>query len=726
MSSAIRTKTPVILQMEALECGAAALAIILAYYKRYVSLEELRHQCGVSRDGSKAINMLKAARSYGLKAQGAQTDMDGLSELTYPFIAFWEFNHFIVVEGYNDRFIYINDPATGLRAITYDEFSRGFTGVVLLFEPTEEFKPGGEKDSLWSGLKPKLAGIKKAFLFILIASLSLTLPDLFLAGFSKIFIDDILINHVSGWLIPLLWGMLLTAIMRGLLSWIKESHLLRLELKVIMSTSAQFFWHIMRLPMSFFNQRFTGDVCSRLSANNRITSLISSELSESIVGIINMAIYAIFMLLFDWVLTFIGIFIAALNGMVFLFISNHIANNTKTLLQEQGKLTGMEMLGIEGIETLKASGVEDDYFQRWAGYHAKTINSQQKIQLYSSIISIILPLLTGVSAALILGVGGIRIINGHLTIGGLVAFQTLLMSFSAPLTTLLGLGTQLQTIRGDLSRLNDVLRNKIDPQLERQELEPNNALLKDEKLAGTITLNSVSFGYSPLEAPLFADISLKLDAGKSLAIVGSSGCGKSTLAKIICGLYTPWTGSVLLDNRAYKDIPREIISNSLAFVDQDIFLFEGSIRTNLTLWDSSISRENLQKAISDADLNELLTSRAHGLGSTIMNEGVNFSGGQRQQMEIARSLTKNPNLLILDEATAALDAITESKIIKNIKRRGCSLIMVAHRLSTIRQCDEIIVLEQGAIVQQGSHEYLSQVDGVYKRLLLELSNDERQ
>lgn len=726
MTVAKRVETPVILQMEAVECGAAALAIVLAYYKRYVSLEELRFTCGVSRDGSKAVNMLRAARTYGLKAQGAQTDLQALSELTYPCIAFWEFNHFVVIEGYDERYVYINDPAVGLRTLSYDEFSRGYTGVILLFEPTPEFKPGGEKDSLWKNLKPKIASIKHALLFVVIASLSLTIPNLVIAGMSKIFIDDILIRQVSGWLIPMLWGMLFTGIMIGVLTWVKEFHLLRLQLKLIMSTSAQFFWHVLRLPMSFFTQRYTGDVCSRLSANERISSLISSELSESIVGIINMLVYAVFMLLYDWVLTFIGIFITLLNALVFSFISKSISNSTKRLLQEQGKLTGVEMIGLQGIETLKASGVEDDYFQRWAGYHAKTINSQQKIQFFTTVISVASPLLMGISTAMILGVGGVRIMHGHLTVGTLVAFQYLLFSFNAPLNILLGLANRLQAIRGDFSRLNDVFRNKLDPLVANEKVHAQTSKTLTQKLAGALQFKEVTFGYSPLEEPLFDKINFSVLSGKSLAIVGASGCGKSTLAKLACSLYSPWSGEVLLDDKAYSDIPREVISNTLSFVDQDIFLFESTIRNNLTLWDNSISYEDIEQAIKDAELGELLNNRSSGISSMVLTEGVNFSGGQRQQMELARALVKNPRLLILDEATAALDAITESKIIDNIKRRGCSILFIAHRLSTIRHCDEIIVLHQGKIVQQGSHDALAQQDGVYKNLLLELSNAEAE
>ena len=726
MKPGIRVKTPVILQMEAVECGSAALAIILAYHGYYISLEELRYACGVSRDGSKAINILRAARTFGLKAQGAQADLDSLPELPYPFIAFWEFNHFVVVEGYDDENVYINDPAIGLRTLSHEEFSNGFTGVILLMELTPEFKKGGKKDSLWDNLKVRFASARKALIFIVIASLSLTIPNIILAGFSKIFIDDILIHQLSGWLLPLLWGMFLTALMRGAISWIEEIHLLRLQLKLIMTTSTQFLWQILRLPMSFFTQRYTGDIISRISANDRISAILSSDFSSSFVGLINMVLYAVFMLMFDWMLALIGIGIAAINAMIFLSISEHIANYTKSLLQEQGKLTGIEMVGLQGIETLKASGVEDDYFQRWAGYHAKTINSQQKIQLITSVLTITTPLLMGISTTLILGIGSLRIMDGYLTVGGLVAFQTLLASFNGPLNTLLGLGNKLQAIRGDISRLNDVLRNKEDPQIINEKNLEQSPLQSVHKLKGKLEFETVTFGYSPLDPPLFDGINFSLQEGKTIAVVGPSGCGKSTIAKLACGLYPAWSGTILLDGHRYSDIPRELISQSLAFVDQEIFLFEGTIRDNLTLWDNTIPSEDLEQAIHDAELGTLLTNRSHGLSTTVLSEGVNFSGGQRQQLEIARALAKKPSLLILDEATASLDAITEAKIVDNIRRRNCSALVIAHRLSTIRTCDEIVVLQNGKIIERGTHDELSRSEGAYQQLLMELSHAETE
>lgn len=718
-----RAKTPVILQMEAAECGAAALGIILAYFKRYLSLEELRIACGVSRDGSKAVNMLKAARRYGLKAEGASIEMDAFSELSFPLIAFLEFNHFVVVEGFDNKKFYLNDPATGPRTVTYEEFSRAFTGIILLFKLTPAFQAGGKRESLGQELRRRFIGVRKDFFFITLTSLFLVIPGVALAAFSKIFIDEVLIHQLSSWLLPFIWGMLITVGLRSLLTWVQQIHLTRLQLKITVVTSAQFFLHVLRLPMSFFSQRFLGDISSRIAANDRIATVISGDLSTSLVSMISMVFYALVMVLYDGVLTSIGVFIACINAFLLIFLSKKIENSSRCLLQEQGQLFGMELGGLQAIETIKSIGREEDYFQGWAGYHAKTLNNQHKIQLYNRILSIAPLLLNGIMGALILGVGSLRIMYGYLTIGALIGFQILLASFSEPLNVLLGFGSKLQVIRGDITRLNDVLRHPEEIRIG-DKIERPVSLQEVEKLAGNLELKNISFGYSQLEPPLLKEICFSLKQGKSLALVGMSGSGKSTLAKMICGLYTPWEGDILFDEYAFQEIPRAILRQTLSFVDQDVFLFEGTIRDNLTLWDKNIRPEILEQAIADAELSTLLASREEGLASQISTQGANLSGGQRQQLEIARALAIQPNLLILDEATASLDAITEANIVANLRKRGCTLLMIAHRLSTVRSCDEIILLEQGRILARGTHESLQKKSLVYQKLLLEWSHGE--
>ncbi len=708
-----RTKTPTILQMEAAECGAAALAIILAYYGHFVSLEEMRVSCGISRDGSKAVNMLQAARQYGLVAQGAKVELDALADLVFPFIAFWQFNHFVVVEGSDAKKVYINDPATGPRTITHEEFDQSFTGIVLLFEPGPDFKKSGQKESLLRSLLSRLQGIRTPLVYITIASLALVIPGIVIPGFTKVFIDEVLISHLSGWLLPLIWGLVFTALMRAALLWIQQTHLLRTELKLTLTTSTQFLWHVLRLPIAFFSQRYAGDISTRIAANDRLAILLSGDLSTSFVSLASMVFYAIVMFLYDWQLTLLGITTACINAALLYRVAKGIENNGRRLQQELGKLSGIEMSGLQAIETLKASGSENYFFQRWAGQHAQTINSQQRIHLYNLTLLILPQLLSGLMTVTVLGLGGWRIMQGYLTIGALVAFQSLLASFNEPLSTLLGLGSKLQEIRGDLARLDDVLRHPEDTRLAITSTTTDSS-----KLQGKLELDNISFGYSPLELPLLENIQLTLKPGGRIAVVGISGSGKSTLAKLICGLYQPWSGKILLDDQLLETIPQPVLSRSLAFVDQDICLFDGTVRNNLTLWDSSIPIATIEQAIKDAALESLITGRPGGLEDPIINSGVNFSGGQRQQLEIARALTAEPSLLVLDEATASLDALTEYQIVENLKQRGCSLLIVAHRLSTIRECDEILVLEKGKIVARGTHDQLCQVEGPYRQLLL--------
>jgi NHLM bacteriocin system ABC transporter peptidase/ATP-binding protein len=709
-----RVQTPTLLQMEATECGAAALGIILAFYQRHVPLEELRIACGVSRDGSRAINMLKAARRYGLKAQGAKIETEGLEELSFPAIAFWEFNHFLVIEGFSAKTVYLNDPATGPRTVTHAEFSRAFTGIVLLFEPTQAFTQGGQKITLRSILLPRLRGLKKSLLFVIFASLALVIPGIIIPGLSKVFIDDVLIKSFSGWLLPLLWGIMITAALRAVLSWLQQYYLLRLQMKIAVDSSARFVWHVLRLPFTFFTQRMLGDIESRVSANDTIARWLSGDLSTSVVSIISMLFYGVVLFLFDWQLTLIAITATGLNAFLLWQVARGISNNSRRLQQEFGKLRGIEMSGLQAIETLKATGSEDDFCQRFAGNHAKTINSQRTIQVYSLVLKILPQLLTGLVSITVLGLGSWKIMQGDLSVGTLVAFQSLLISFNQPLMTLLDMGNQLQQIRAHLTRVEDVFKHPEDPRFSIAVPESATPLAK---LQGKLELHEVCFGYSPLEPPLLKNISLVLHPGQRIAIVGGSGSGKSTLAKVICGLYVPWSGKMEWDAKPMATIAPEVLSQSLAFVDQEIFLFSGSIEENLTMWNTAVPAESMTRAIEDTLLTPVLAHRLHGLSSEVLPAGLNLSGGQRQQLEIARALVQTPTVLVLDEATSALDAATEQEIMENLKKRTCSMLIIAHRLSTIRDCDEIIVMAQGTIVERGTHAQLYQNQGAYYDLL---------
>lgn len=715
----IRARTPTLLQMEAVECGAAALGIILSYHGRFVPLTELRRDCGVSRDGSKASNVLKAARLYGLEAKGFKKPLEDLKMLAPPYIVFWNFNHFLVVEGFGKNRVYLNDPAIGPRTVSLQEFDLAYTGVVLIFEPGSEFKKGGKKQGIVSALGSRLKSSRGAIAFCLIAGLLLTVPRLAIPAFSQVFIDEILVQNRTDWLRPLILGMIFTAAIQGFLARMRLFYLRRLMIKLSVSMSGHFLWHTLRLPVGFYAQRFAGEISSRSQLNDKVADVLSGKLATTAIDTVMMVFYALVMMMYDGVLTALAIFFAALNFFALQSLSRNRVDANTRLAQETGKVSGVAIGGIQSIETIKASGLEFDLFSKFAGYYAKMLNAQQELALPTQILSILPTFLTALAVASILVVGGLRVMNGSLSIGMLVAYQTLTQQFLKPVNNLVNFGSTLQELEADLNRLDDVLQNPIDAEAERATTSENRQYLINNdsfQLQGYVELRNVSFGYSRMDSPLIENLSLSIKPGQRVALVGGSGSGKSTVAKLVTALYKHWSGEILLDGIPRSQIPRSILSNSLAMVEQDIFLFAGTVRENLTLWDSTVPEADVVQACHDAAIHELIANMPGGYDAQVSEGGMNMSGGQRQRLEIARALVRNPAVVVLDEATSALDAETEQIIDRNLRRRGCSCIVVAHRLSTIRDCDEIIVLEQGKVVQRGTYEELHAAGGVFARL----------
>lgn len=705
-------KTPTVFQMEATECGAASLAMILGYFGKYVPLEELRIECGVSRNGSNAKNLLRAGKKYGLEVHGYRKETDELVNLPVPSIIHWNYNHFVVFEGVKGKNCFINDPAEGRRKLTFDELDEGFTGVVLTFVKTSGFVASGNQHTLFSFVKKRLSGQQDAIWALVSIGFMLIFPGIVIPLFSRFFIDGVLIKGNTDWLYGIIMSMWLTLFFKAFLSYYRGMLMLRLQNKLSLLSAHGFLEHLFRLPMSFFNQRYAGDLSGRVDNNNNISVFLTSDVAETLLNIMVASFYLIGLIIYSPVLTFVGVGIVFINLAITRLCSLAVEDLALKNQQNEGKFLGRLFAGFTISSTLKASGTEDEYTERLQGYYANSILTDQALGKRQEILDAIPDVCEEVTTIVILILGGFLIIRGDITEGILVAFNSLLISFLEPINDLAGFVTKIQTAKADMRRVEDIMNYREEKKYSIKEKE-----IIEGKLEGSIVLKDISFGYSNLDPPLIKEFSFNIPCGSSLAFVGHSGSGKSTLSKITSGLYIPWSGDILFDGIPADRIPAEVLSESISFVSQDIILFSGSVRDNLTMWNRNIPDTDMIRAAKDACIHDVITSRPEAYDSVVLEGGANFSGGQKQRMEIARALATNPSILIMDEATNALDPITEKEIMDNIKRRGCTCIIVAHRLSAIRDCDEIIVMEQGNVVQRGSHNELSAVEGSYKNLI---------
>lgn len=707
-------KTPAVLQMEAVECGAASLGMILAYYGLFLPLERLRLECGVSRDGSKASNMMKAARRLGMEGGGFRDSAEGLQDRELPLIIHWNFNHFLVLEGFKGELVYLNDPAAGHRTVTWEEFSASFTGIALRLKPGPDFRKGGSPSGIMPVLAKRFRGQGKSLVFVLLTGAGLIVPGLAIPVFSQVFLDDILSLKHADWISNLLLAMGVAAVLQGALTWLRSWCLTRWQGALTIGESSRFFWHLLRLPMEFFQQRYGGEVASRVQFNEEVASVLTGQAATVVLDVAVAVFYLSLLFQYNVSLTLIGILFSTLNVGILYLMFRWMTEQQMKIQQDAGKAYGTAIAGIQTIETLKASGNEGDFFSKWAGYQSRMLNTQQNMELSAQIFLLAPAFLSGLNIAVIMAVGGFQIMDGLMTVGIFVAFQNLMGKFQEPLNDLLDLSQSLQMTQMQMQRLDDVSCYQIDQDNYPDEPPPS---IGKAKLSGRVELRQVTFGYSRLEEPLIADFNLTIEPGRWVALVGGSGSGKSTVAKLVCGLYHPWSGDILFDGLPRSRIPRDVIVNSVAAVDQEIILFGGTVADNISLFDSTLSRLDVVRASKDAAIHSDITVLQGGYDARVEEGGRNFSGGQRQRMEIARALAGNPSVLVLDEATSALDPLTEQAVIDNIRRRGCACLVVAHRLSTIRDCDEIIVMQAGKVVQRGRHEEMMAVDGPYRQLV---------
>ena len=711
-----RVKPPVVLQMEAAECGAASLGIILGYYKKFMPLEQLRELCGVSRSGSNAGNVMAAAEVLSMKAEGFSYGPEDLKKMIPPFIIHLEFNHFLVFEGYDEKSgtVYLNDPARGHRTVAWEDFEGSFTGVTLVLRPGEGFVPEGEPESAWRTLLSSLLEDRLALAFLLSVSFCLTMVNIGLPVVSETFFDDVLTYKHRGWLFDVLLALLISLVLTLTLSFLKSWCLLRWQGQMTIGEASSFLAYVLKLPVSFFQTRYYGEIASRVQFHESIANFVTGKLALTVLDFGTAIFYLFLLALYNVQLTLIGVVFTALNIFVTYSSYQWLKEQRMKLQQEYGKLYGISVSGIASVETLKANGNEDDFFVKWADAHARYLTMAQEQEYYSQFINFVPAALGGINSAVVMAKGGFSIMDGLMSVGIFVAFQSLMQNFQAPIGRITAMSQDIQQASSQMMKINDVYRYPLD---EEKEFSPEAMEKLPAKLSGRLELKQVNFGYSRTMPTQIKKLNLKLEPGRRVAIVGKSGSGKSTLAKLVSGLYQPWSGEILFDGVSSKDVPREVFAQSVAVVEQEIFLLEGTVAENIALFNPGVPRRDIMQAAKDAMIHEDISLMRGGYDAMLEEGGYNLSGGQRQRMEIARALAANPSLLILDEATSALDPVTEQEIMKNIRRRGCACFIVAHRLSTIRDCDEIIVLQKGRVVQRGTHESLMAEEGYYKKLI---------
>lgn len=710
-------KTPTVFQMENVECGAASLAMILAYYKCYVPLEKLRIECGVSKDGCNAFNVANAAVKYGFKFEALKYDLEDLIAETNPCIIHWNFNHFVVYEGIKHGYIYINDPATGRRKISLEELNKSFTGIVLKFEKTEKAASSKKSKSVLDFLKKRSKNQKLPLLIMLLLGLILVVPGMISASFSRIFIDEILTSRNYDWFFPFLFVMLSTVIFQFIFSFIRNVLVNKFQLKLSIVYGYDFLERMLKLPISFYDQRYAGDLSQRIVNNDTANTFLSGRLVAIVLDFITAIFYLIFMFFYNVSLTIISVIGLSISMIATFWLASKVNDDNVKYMQDNGKMTGQLFSGIEISSTIKACGLEDRFVHKLLGLYSAMGSLEQKIGRVTQLIAFAPSTLLQITNICILMFGAVMVIDSQITMGMLSSFAVIFAAFIAPVNSLFGVFQELQSLRANLLRVQDIENYKISNRFLSKSVSSTDI---DLKLSGKIDIENLTFGYSPVDKPFFKDLSFSIKPGEVVALVGPSGCGKSSILKLLSGLYLPWEGKILFDNKLAQEYPTNVLTTSLSTISQDIMMVSDTIKNNMTLWNNLTIEEDIVHAAKDACIHETISKFSQGYNYKLSQGAKNLSGGQRQRLEIARALVNNPSILLMDEATSALDPIVENQVMSNIKKRGCTCVIVAHRLSTIRDADKIICIDNGKIVQIGTHDILKNQDGMYKKLITNL------
>ena len=700
-----------VLQMEATECGAASLAMILGYYGKTVTLEELRRECGVSRNGVNAKSIVRAARFHGLQTRALRVNLEGVKKLKMPAVLHWNMDHFLVLCGFSRKGAVLADPAYGMKTVSMEEFSGSFTGIAIELTPSENF----QKDRGGKRAKDYVRNCTRAFLpdvfFFLILEMCALTGSIAVLFLNSVFIDKILIGGNVQNAVIILRVLLCAGLITAAAMALNEKIRCRISRQLNVSINSGFIQHLLRLPIEFFAQRSEGDLANRQSAGMQMGSAICRMLTPLPGYVLQIAVYLILTAVFDIYIALIGVLCAGVNIAAMILSSRRYEEKMRSYSRDMGALQGNVSRTVDIIETVKSCGAEDAVFERLMAAGTQAVNTRNEIDKTGVYTETLFSFLNAFGSGAVLIAGVFKILSGTMTVGILIAAQALVAAMLVPVGNAVSAGMEMQTLKSETTRTNDVMHYDEDDKFLAEGQK------QEKPVDGDIELRDVSFGYGPLDPPMISGFHLTVRKGGSVAITGGSGSGKSTVAKIIAGLYREDGGTVTFHGTPREEIDHYYFYSKIAVVSQNIRLFEGTVMDNITMWDDSISYDDVVTAAKAACIHDVIIGRRGGYREPVTENGRNFSGGQRQRIEIARALVKKPSVLIMDEATSALDTDTEEQIMNNISRLGITRIIVAHRLSTIRDSDEILVMESGKILERGTHEELMTKNGAYCALV---------